>query len=174
VVALPFTDAADFLGSSPTALAQLRSRLESLGAPVQLRLLDTPWDGRDGWTIAKRARWHRLAVTDDEERLWSRMSPAMRRAVRKAEREGVDVKPLDGEAGLGAFIDMHRSLRRRKYRLLAQPPAFFEAMMRRFRANRRLARSRGHARRHASRGDGVPALAQASLLQVQRVGARVA
>lgn len=135
IVALPFTDAADPLGSSPRAIAALRARLEASGVPVQLRLLDASW-GEPGaaWTVGKRARWHRLDVADDEEVVWSRMSPAMRRAVRKAERDGVTVRPLEGEAGLDGFVAMHRALRRRKYRLLAQPPAFFEAMMRRFAA----------------------------------------
>ena len=133
VVALPFTDAGDPLGSSPQALAALRAWFESRGSPVQLRLLDASWgDHASGWEVAKRARWHRLAVVDDEDVLWSRMSSAMRRAVRKAERDGLVVRPLAGEASLAAFVAMHRSLRQRKYRLLAQPPAFFEAMMRRF------------------------------------------
>jgi CelD/BcsL family acetyltransferase involved in cellulose biosynthesis len=135
IVALPFTDAADPLGASPDAVAAVRARLEAAGQPLQLRLLDASWDGlAEGWTIAKRARWHRLAVAEDEDALWSRMSAAMRRAVRKAERDGVVVRPLDGEAGLDAFVAMHRTLRRSKYRLLAQPPAFFDAMRRSFAA----------------------------------------
>lgn len=132
IVALPFTDACDPIGTSPEALAALRAGLVSAGRPLQLRLLDTPSDWTGGaWTVAKRARWHRLAIGPDASHAWSRLAPGMRRAVRKAEREGVVVRPLDDD-DLRAFVAMHTSLRRRRYRMLAQPPAFFEAMRRRF------------------------------------------
>ena len=40
--------------------------------------------------------------------------------------------PLEGVADLREFHRLHVALRKRKYRLLAQPPAFFEAIERRF------------------------------------------
>lgn len=133
MVALPFTDACDPLGSSPSARAALLADLVSQGWPVQLRLLDTPGDGFDAsWTVTRRARWHRLVLAQDADGDWARLAPAMRRAIRKAEREGVVVRPLESDDDLRSFVAMHTSLRRRRYRLLAQPPAFFEAMRDRF------------------------------------------
>jgi lipid II:glycine glycyltransferase (peptidoglycan interpeptide bridge formation enzyme) len=56
-----------------------------------------------------------------------------RRAIRKAERSGVTIRPLEGAEGITAFHGLHVVLRKQKYRLLAQPLAFFQAISRSFR-----------------------------------------
>jgi lipid II:glycine glycyltransferase (peptidoglycan interpeptide bridge formation enzyme) len=62
------------------------------------------------------------------------MARATRRAIRKAERSGIRVRSLEGEAGLAGFVRLHQRLRKRKFRLLAQPPAFFAALAAHFEA----------------------------------------
>ena len=42
-------------------------------------------------------------------------------AIRRAEGAGVEIRPLIGVEGLHGFLDLHAALRKRKYRLLAQP-----------------------------------------------------
>ncbi len=103
------------------------------GFPVTLRALDPHLLGSDPEFVPiKHARWHTLDVTDELDLLRRRFSDATRRAVAKAERAGVVVRPLVGDAGLDAFTSLHVRLRKRKYRLLAQPQAFFGAIRDRF------------------------------------------
>ncbi len=129
IVALPFTDACDPLGS-PEAVCALFAWLRARELPLQLRVLDRPLD--DSWSIAKRARWHRLDVRDSPDRLWQGLAPSLRRAVRKAEREQVTVQPLADRAGVQEFMKLHVATRKHKYGLLAQPSLFFESLLRLF------------------------------------------
>jgi lipid II:glycine glycyltransferase (peptidoglycan interpeptide bridge formation enzyme) len=57
--------------------------------------------------------------------MWQGLAPAMRRGIRKAGRDGVVVQPLTGLQAVEDFRGLHASVRKRKYRLLAQPAAFF-------------------------------------------------
>ena len=60
--------------------------------------------------------------------------PGQRHAARHTQGRAVrlDIRPLDGLEGLRGFYGLHVGLRKRKYRLLAQPPSFFDAIARRF------------------------------------------
>jgi len=132
-VALPFSDAGDPLVSSSDEWQLLFESLRSDGLPVHLRCLDdrtAPADDR--LTVVKRARWHTLSLDPGLEALQAAFAPATRRALRKAERHGVSVRPLVGPDGLHHFRELHVRLRKTKYRLLAQPAAFFEAIAKHF------------------------------------------
>ena len=118
VVALPFSDACDPVGPSVGVLLQ---HLQSHGLPLQMRVLEQ----RLGLDVSKRARWHRLALPASD---WS---PAFNRGVRKARREGVEVRAL---SDVMQFFDLHVALRKEKFRLLAQPAKFFKAIYRHFSA----------------------------------------
>jgi CelD/BcsL family acetyltransferase involved in cellulose biosynthesis len=132
-VALPFTDACDPLGRSAEGWQALCSHLAAREAPVNLRFLNfvLPVDNSE-FRVAKLARWHSLDVADPSEALWMRLAGATRRAILKAERLGVLVRALSGSGELRLFHGLHVALRKQKYRLLAQPFAFFAAIARRF------------------------------------------
>jgi CelD/BcsL family acetyltransferase involved in cellulose biosynthesis len=133
LVSVPFSDVCDPLVSSPDVWDALFTRLQAHGAPIHLRCLDqgTAWND-ERLAVTKRARWHTLSLRPAPEALWDGLDGSTQRALRRAERAGVVIRPLEGAAGLREFLALHVTLRKRKYRLLAQPPAFFEAMARHF------------------------------------------
>lgn len=118
LVVLPFSDACDPVGPSVDVILR---RLQSHGLPLQMRVLER----RLNMTITKKARWHRLALPATD---WN---PSFVRCVRKAQRAGVEVRPLEN---LQDFADLHVVLRKEKFRLLAQPAKFFAAIHRHFAA----------------------------------------
>ena len=133
VVCLPFSDCADPLFTSAAVWHALLQQLQSAGVPVHLRcLFEDRVQPVDGLSITNLACWHRLSVTGSDDELWRRIAPLARRSIRRAQRAGVEIRPLHGDADRAAFHRMHVALRKRKYRLLAQPPRFLEALEDRF------------------------------------------
>jgi len=134
IVSLPFSDYCDPLLTSPQDWEVLFAELETRGMPVSFRCLDDRTALADSrLTVVKRARWHGLELTASLETIWANMASSMRRAIRKALREGVEVRLVDDHVFLQEFMRMHLAVRKRKYRLLAQPYTFFQAICRRFR-----------------------------------------
>jgi CelD/BcsL family acetyltransferase involved in cellulose biosynthesis len=135
LVSLPFSDVCDPLLLEPGAWPSLRDRLAEHAAPLSLRCLDDSFlAGDPEFAVTKRARWHTLALDAPADLLRGRFGDTTRRALAKAERAGVVVRPLEGEGGLDGFVRLHARLRKRKYRMLSQPPAFFAAIAEQFRA----------------------------------------
>jgi CelD/BcsL family acetyltransferase involved in cellulose biosynthesis len=133
VLSLPFSDACDPLLASPQAWPVLLAALQAQGLPLHLRCLDEPAPATDPQlSVAKRARWHTLALDPGTDALWAGFESGARRAIRKAERAGLAVRPMTGSVAAEDFRRLHVALRKRKYGLLAQPPAFFAAIARRF------------------------------------------
>jgi CelD/BcsL family acetyltransferase involved in cellulose biosynthesis len=132
VISLPFSDACDPLLVTTAAWPVLLRRLEREQAPLFLRCLDRSGQIDPHFAIIKRARWHTLSVVPDSGAIWAGFEGSARRAVRKAEHHGVVVRPLNGSDGLAEFHRLHVALRKRKYRLFAQPFEFFEAIKHRF------------------------------------------
>ncbi len=138
LVAAPFCDACDPLFGSSAEWQALLASLSAQRVPIHLRCLDVSLPdaagaaGPVGATVVKRARWHSIGLLGDRQAQWLALDAAARRAVDKAIRDGVEVRPLDPGPALGAFHRLHVSLRKSKYRLLAQPLSFFEAIARRF------------------------------------------
>ena len=132
LVSLPFSDTCDPLLTTQTAWAPLARRLGQEGIPLFLRCLDRSGFVDPTFTVVKRARWHTLPILAERSSIWANFDGSVRRAVRKAEKHGVEIKPLTTSAHLGEFHRLHVALRRRKYRLLAQPLSFFEAIKRSF------------------------------------------
>ena len=130
IVSLPFSDNCDPLFLSLDAWHALLARLQLQRIPVHLRCLfeHRVCASSSFLSIEKRARWHRLSVSGSEGEIWHAITPPARRAIRLAERAGVEIRPMSGEADREAFHRMHVALRKTKYRLLAQPVRFFEAI----------------------------------------------
>jgi Acetyltransferase (GNAT) domain len=133
IVSLPFSDNCDPLFTSIEDWRALLLQLKSEGIPVHLRCLSEHRVSADGsLSIAKRARWHQLSVSASQDEIWHAFAPSVRRAIRLAERAGVEIRPMSGDAGRESFHRIHVALRKTKYRLLAQPARFFQAIEQRF------------------------------------------
>ena len=133
LISLPFSDACDPLAVSQACWEAILARLRMHGLPIHLRCLGKHLVPADAcFTIVKRARWHILPVDISPESLWSGLSGPTRRAIRKARQSGVEIRSLMDSKDLRGFYELHVALRKHKYRLLAQPPAFFESLAYRF------------------------------------------
>lgn len=133
IVSFPFSDYCDPLVEDRPTWDQLVQRLSEAGCPITLRCLQNPLPPTDGrFSLVKAPRWHRIDLRPGTEALWGGLDEGARRAIRKAQKNGVTIRFTDDEATLRTFFRMHLEVRKYKYRLLAQPYGFFENIWRRF------------------------------------------
>lgn len=131
VVSLPFSDYCDPLACSQT-WDSLSNRLLAK-YPVTIRCLHNALPLTDKrFALVKRAKWHAMDLQPDSTTLWQGLHDSAKRAVRKAERDGVKVSIAQTKEELRAFFELHLQVRKYKYQLLAQPYAFFEALYHHF------------------------------------------
>jgi CelD/BcsL family acetyltransferase involved in cellulose biosynthesis len=141
IVSAPFCDTSDPLVHSQEAWETLFTHLRSFGLPIHLRCLgeqrvriEKASCEASQVVVVKRTRWHRLSLDAPLPELWNRVAPDTRRAIRKARESGLHVRSISGEQDGASFHGLHLLLRKRKYRLLAQPRHFFASIEDRFRA----------------------------------------
>lgn len=79
---------------------------------------------RFNFQLVRTARWHGLPLEGSEKNLWDQLHPEFRRAVRRAQKNGVTVAPMK-KSELRNFYALHLRVRKHRYRLLAQPYSFF-------------------------------------------------
>jgi CelD/BcsL family acetyltransferase involved in cellulose biosynthesis len=129
VVVGPFSDYCDPLIDDPCGWGALSAWIADQPDPVRIRSLRwrPPADDRT-LTSAGLSHWHGLDVHGDPDEILSRMHPSARRAIRKAEASELEVVSGESLEDLRAFHEIHVEVRRSKYRLLAQPFGFFEAI----------------------------------------------
>lgn len=132
LVAAPFCDACDPLFDREQEWAELLAMLETYRRPILLRCLNVRLPDNERFAVIKRARWHTLPLEGAKQRRWNALDPSTQRAIRKARRENVVIRPLAPGPELAEFHRLHVALRKTKYHLLAQPLSFFEAIARRF------------------------------------------
>jgi CelD/BcsL family acetyltransferase involved in cellulose biosynthesis len=126
LVTLPFSDFCDPVGAEATAWAPISHHLTSFGRPVRLRTLRSRCAVADqAFTAVGEAAWHGLELRPGPEVLWNSIDPSARRAIRRAEREGLSAGLTVDIADLRAFYELHLRTRKAKYRMLAQPFSFF-------------------------------------------------
>lgn len=126
-IALPFCDRADPLVVDGDAWAPVLTDALSDGVPFTLRCsADSPAASDDRLLRTGEAALHRTPLNGSVEDLRGRLRPAVRRNIAVAERAGVEVVVSDTEEAAVTFHRLHVALRKRKYRLLAQPRAFVE------------------------------------------------
>ncbi len=133
IVSLPFSDYCDPLVTDATTWGRLIAPLLAEKIPISLRCLrsDVPvMDGRFQRKIP--ALWHGVDLTKSEEELWAGLHSSARQNVRKAQANGVAVRHGRTVEDMRIFHRMHGKLRKSKYRLLAQPLAFFENIFHEF------------------------------------------
>jgi CelD/BcsL family acetyltransferase involved in cellulose biosynthesis len=127
LVTLPFSDYCDPLVRDEAHWRCLTESLVGEGHPFTLRCLHNNLPlADDRFVLVNKAKWHGLDLQPDLESLWLGLDDSARRAIRKAERDGLTVRCAENKEELRAFFELHLSLRKYKYRMLAQPYLFFE------------------------------------------------
>jgi CelD/BcsL family acetyltransferase involved in cellulose biosynthesis len=127
VISLPFSDRAEPLTKDPVDWKALVGGVITAAAPLTLRCFDTavPVDDPRFEQVAAAA-WHGTPLTGSVEEIRQRLSQHARRNIAISEREGVRVEAHTGREAVHRFHGLHVGLRKRKYRLLAQPVELFE------------------------------------------------
>ena len=129
IVSLPFSDYCDPLVDNAHVWEQLSAKLLAEACPVTLRCLHNTLPLNDPrFTLTKRAKWHGVDLRAELTTLQDDLHSSAKRAIRKAQRGGVTVSAIASREALRTFFDLHLQTRKYKYRLLAQPYGFFEAL----------------------------------------------
>jgi CelD/BcsL family acetyltransferase involved in cellulose biosynthesis len=133
IVSLPFSDYCDPLVATADQWHMLSSRLLAEDRPVVVRCLHNNIPVADErFSEFKRAKWHGVDLRLDQDALWRGIHDSAKRAIKKAQRDGIEVSVAQSEDELRAFFELHLRVRKYKYRLLAQPYQFFENIWRHF------------------------------------------
>ena len=127
---LPFSDFCGPLGV--TSLAQWRGLADAIidpELPYSLRLRSHAAVAQDD-RLRESARftWSKVDLSETEEQAWARISPSTRQCVRSGERSGLVAQRRSDVDAVRQFHVLHSELRRSRYSMLAQPPAFFDAI----------------------------------------------
>lgn len=134
-VSLPFSDRAEPMVSDLTAWPVLVDDALDPNVPLTIRCFDGAGPTSDPrFERRGEAAWHgtNLDVTTGD--LHQSLHPSTKRAIATAHRRGVEVRAYTGFDAVRMFHDIHVVLRKNKYRLLAQPIAFFERIWEEFSA----------------------------------------
>jgi CelD/BcsL family acetyltransferase involved in cellulose biosynthesis len=132
-LALPFSDRADPIAPDMTSWRAVAADALTGDVPLTLRCLDTspavddPRLDRTG-----DAAWHATPLTRPLPELHAQFRPQTRRNIATAERAGVDVVLSAEPEAVREYHRLHVELRKRKYRLLAQPREFFDRIWKAF------------------------------------------
>lgn len=129
VVSLPFSDFCDPLVDTVAQWAAVTDGLVARDRRFHTRCLHSEVPLADPLlTRVGRARWHAIDVDRPGDGIWSGIDASARRSIRKAGKEGVAVRVGEDIEDVRAFFDLHLSVRKQKYGLLAQPWRFFESL----------------------------------------------
>jgi hypothetical protein len=132
-VALPFGDRADPIVSGPDAWAALSADAFAGDVPFTLRCLEgSPAADDPRFTVTGEAAWHETPLDRTLDDLFSAFRSQTRRNIATAERSGVEVVLSAEKDAVREYHRLHVGLRKRKYRLLAQPLDFFEQIWKAF------------------------------------------
>lgn len=133
IATFPFSDYCDPLASSAEDWRLIGTDLISKGLPLTIRCLhnDLPLDD-ERFTVFRKAKWHDIDLMPDGNDIWSMLKSQARQNIRKAQRAQVEVVQATAVEDLRSFYELHLRIRKNKYRLLAQPFAFFESIWREF------------------------------------------
>lgn len=129
MVSFPFSDYCDPLASSFDQWQQLTRDLGPL--PLTVRVLHNLIPRQDRHLRETgTAHWHAVDLEADDA--WMSLAPSARRAIRKSRQAGVEVVRAESIDDLRSFYELHLVTRKQKYRMLAQPFAFFENLWKEF------------------------------------------
>ncbi len=124
---LPFSDRADPLIDDQVDWKALADGVITAAAPLTLRCFDTAVPvGDPRFERVATAAWHGTPLHGGIEDIRRRLSQHARRNIAISERAGVRIEAHTGMGAIHRFHGLHVSLRKRKYRLLAQPCELFD------------------------------------------------
>lgn len=127
VVSLPFSDYCDAIVESADEWKKLIEPIIDLKLPMRFRTVfnDVPhFDQRFSQEVC--ALWHGVDLTRPESELWENLKDTARRNIKRALKNGVEVRESQSLNDIQTFYRLHCHVRKSKYRLLAQPFSFFE------------------------------------------------
>ena len=125
-VSLPFTDDCEPLGADQKKFREIFSAAQELGKSRGWKYLE----GRGGLNYLEGAKpsisfyGHRVTLNADETKMFGAMDGSMRRAIRKAEKEGVTVEISHDESAMRDFYWL-QCLTRQRHGLPPQSLDFF-------------------------------------------------
>ena len=125
-ISLPFTDYCDPLAADAAAFRQLFDAAVAHGRSRRWKYLELR-GGQPFLAAAPPAQQyygHEISLAGEEPELFAALKPATRRAVRKAQNEGVTVEFRSDARGIRQFYALHCRTRR-KHGLPPQPLRFF-------------------------------------------------
>lgn len=127
LTSLPFCDRADPFTDDQIDWKALVDGVITAGAPLTLRCFDTAVAAGDTrFARVGMAAWHGTPLAGGVEEVRRRLSQHARRNISISEREGVRVEAHTDSEAMQLFHGLHVALRKRKYRLLAQPVELFD------------------------------------------------
>jgi hypothetical protein len=136
MVSLPFSDRAEPVVSDRAMWSSLVGDALCTGAPLKIRCLDTAVPAADTRLArTEEAAWHYTPLGPPIPEIYRLLNPSARRNIAKADRNGVHVDAVTGLDALRIYHRLHVALRKYKYRMLAQPFAFFERIWHEFSAH---------------------------------------
>ncbi|MEL7208428.1 MAG: GNAT family N-acetyltransferase, partial [Actinomycetota bacterium] len=129
---LPFSDYTDPIGPAVDAnLDRLVVPLVDGPEPFAVRTRRSDLAGADPRLVERgRALLHHIDLAPEPDRLWSGLAGQARQNVRRARSRGLTITASTERSALAEFHEMHVELRRQKYRMLAQPVEYFDALHR--------------------------------------------
>jgi CelD/BcsL family acetyltransferase involved in cellulose biosynthesis len=132
-LALPFCDRADPIVADADTWFLVSGDPLAGDLPFTVRCLeDSPAAADPRFAVLGEAAWHTTALDRPLDDLHAALRTNTRRNIAAAERAGVEVVLRDDEEAMVAYHRLHVGLRKRKYRLLAQPLEFFERIRKAF------------------------------------------
>jgi CelD/BcsL family acetyltransferase involved in cellulose biosynthesis len=124
---LPFSDRAEPLTDDQLDWKALVDGISTAAAPLTLRCFaDAVPVGDPRFEQIAAAAWHGTPLNGGVEEIRQRLSQHARRNIAISEREGVRVEAHTDRDAVHRFHGLHVMLRKRKYRLLAQPIELFD------------------------------------------------
>jgi hypothetical protein len=124
-IALPFTDECPPLGAQPGTIKSIFEAAIAFGKTRGWKYIEVR-GGRDslGTPASIAFHGHQLEITTDESAMFDRMDASARKAVRKAEKDGVTVEIAQSIDALREFYRL-QCLTRKRHGLPPQPWPFF-------------------------------------------------
>lgn len=128
-VSLPFSDFAGPLWWKEEFKSRVYDRLAGMAAERNWKHLEIRESGESPGSIPYFQVYdgHELDLRSGIESVENNLNPTVRRAIRKAEKSGLDVSIENGEDGIRIFYQLHEMTRRR-HGLPPQPFAFFQSL----------------------------------------------
>lgn len=127
IVSLPFSDYCDPLVQDAQQWNLLVEALLHHDWTVVFRCLRNHLPDSDSrFTAVKKAKWHGIDLNATLDQIWERIDSSAKRAIRKAQQNGVRIIRAQHKDELHAFFEMHLAVRKHKYHMVAQPYSFFE------------------------------------------------